>query len=123
MEKLWDILGTLLGQDGDIDSTDIEDIGTELGQNDDELGCEEQIIQCQMKHDRLLGSTSKALRKKYGNDIVNRAILRLQQRRKRGNCSIKAEYEKWGKALEQVNEIRKQNAKDLLDDEIRNEAL
>lgn len=52
----------------------------------------------------MLGSTSKSLRKKYGNDVVNRAIRRLSKRRIRGKCSRKAELMKIEKVLKPVFE-------------------
>jgi hypothetical protein len=104
MGKLGDIMETILGQKGDnyMENENFE--GTITGLEDKNLECEKQIIQCQVTNDRLLGSTSKSLRKKYGNDIVDRAIKRLSQRRKRGNCSRKAEINKLAKALEPVIE-------------------
>lgn len=66
-------------------------------QDDKNLACEQQIIKCQLQNDRLLGSTSHALRVKYGNEIVDRAISRLKTRRRRGKCSVKAEKEKYVK--------------------------
>ena len=77
---------------------------TILGHDDKNLLCEKQIIQCQVTNDRLLGSTSKSLRKKYGNEIVNRAIQRLSQRRKRGKCSRKAEIDQLAKVFKPVIE-------------------
>ena len=107
-----DIIGVLTGlvggQNGVNEDTLEENKGTELSNNDKDLQCEKEIIQCQLKNGRLLGSTAKALRKKYPNmkvyqyipatpletsDIVDRAIARLKQRRRRGHCSVKAEQE------------------------------
>ena len=51
-----------------------------------------------------MGSTSKSLRKKYGNDVVNRAIGRLAKRRIRGKCSRKAEIEKLSKTFKPIFE-------------------
>jgi len=111
MNFLRDILGTVLGQneynydeleplDSDLDAN----YSTILGHDDKNLLCEKQIVQCQITNDRLLGSTSTSLRKKYGNDVVNRAIQRLSQRRKRGKCSRKAELMKIEKLLKPVFE-------------------
>jgi hypothetical protein len=50
----------------------------------------------------LLGSTSTSLRKKYGNDIVNRAIRRLAKRRVRGKCSRTAEINKLSKTFKPI---------------------
>ena len=109
MEKLGDIIGTILGLNGDnsrdfeLNDRDNENFeGTILGQDDKNLQCEKQIIQCQITNDRLLGSTSKSLRKKYGNDIVDRAIRRLSQRRKRGKCSRQAEINQLAKVFKPV---------------------
>jgi len=109
MNFLDDILRTVLGQyeDNDnqnqVESSDLEDYdSTILGHDDKNLQCEKQIIQCQITNDRLLGSTSTSLRKKYGNDIVDRAIKRLSKRRIRGKCSRKAEIEKISKVFKPV---------------------
>ena len=104
MNILEDFLSTILGQK-EYNYEDIEqDDSTILGHDDDNLQCEKQIIQCQVTNDRLLGSTSKSLRKKYGNVIVDRAIQRLSQRRKRGKCSRKAEINKLAKVFKPVIE-------------------
>ena len=102
---------TVLGQYEDIyDYNQVEssriqvDDSTILGHDDKNLQCEKQIIQCQITNDRLLGSTSKSLRKKYGDETVNRAIQRLSQRRKRGKCSRKAEINKLSKTFKPLIE-------------------
>ena len=116
-----DIIGVLTGlvggQNGDNEDTLEENTGTELSNNDKNLQCEKEIIQCQLKNGRLLGSTAKALRIKYADmkptlyypsypldrsEIVDRAIARLKQRRRRGHCSVKAEQEKYLKLLKPV---------------------
>ena len=104
MNFLEDILSTILGQKEDNYEVFDQDDSTILGHDDDNLQCEKQIIQCQITNDRLLGSTSKSLRKKYGNDTVNKAIQRLSQRRKRGKCSRKAEINKLAKTFKPVIE-------------------
>ena len=104
MEILGDILRTGLGQNEDnYNQNQVEDNQIQ-GHDDNNLQCEKQIIQCQITNDRLLGSTSKSLRKKYGNDIVDRAIKRLSKRRIRGKCSRKAELMKIEKLLKPVIE-------------------
>lgn len=97
MEILGDILRTVQGQNEDSDNQF-------LVYDDDNLQCEKQIIQCQITNDRLLGSTSKSLRKKYGNDTVNKAIQRLSKRRIRGKCSRKAEINKLAKTFKPIIE-------------------
>ena len=104
MEILGDILRTIQGQKEDISNQNQVSDNQIQGPDDDNLQCEKQIIQCQITNARLLGSTSTSLRKKYGNDIVNRAIQRLSQRRKRGKCSRKAELMKIEKLFKPVIE-------------------
>ena len=104
MNILEDILSTILGQKVDNYEDFEEDDSKILGHDDKNLQCEKQIIQCQVTNDRLLGSTSKSLRKKYGDDTVNKAIQRLSQRRKRGKCSRKAEINKLAKTFKPVIE-------------------
>ena len=102
MDILRDILETVLRQNGDNDNQNLANDNQIQGHDDDNLQCEKQIIQCQVTNDRLLGSTSTSLRKKYGNDIVDRSIRRLAKRRVRGKCSRKAEIEKASKFLKPI---------------------
>jgi len=111
MDILRDILETVLRQNGDNDNQNLAESSKTLvesstiqGHDDDNLQCEKQIIQCQVTNDRLLGSTSTSLRKKYGNDIVNRAIRRLAKRRVRGKCSRTAEINKLSKTFKPIIE-------------------
>ena len=97
MNKLDDIIRTILGQNDYNynqnqveDNENLADDSIIQGHDDKNLQCEKQIIQCQVINDRLLGSTSASLRKKYGDEIVDRTIRRLAQRRKRDKCSRKA---------------------------------
>ena len=119
-----DIIGVLMGlvggQNGVNEDTLEENRGTQLANDDKDLACEKEIIQCQLKNGRLLGSTAKALRRKYADmkayqyisatpletsEIVDRAIARLKQRRRRGHCSVKAEQEKSLKLLKPLMEF------------------
>ena len=109
MDIFADIMRTILGQSEDndfqnqVESSRIQVDDNEIqGHDDKNLQCEKQIIQCQVTNDRLLGSTSTSLRKKYGNDIVNKAIQRLAKRRIRGKCSRRAELNKTAKILEPI---------------------
>jgi len=109
MDILRDILETVLRQNGDNDNqnlaNDNQNLANDnqnLGHDDDNLQCEKQIIQCQITNDRLLGSTSTSLRKKYGNEIVNRTIRRLAKRRIRGKCSRTAEINKLSKTIKPI---------------------
>ena len=111
MDFLTDILRTIQGQSEDsynqnlAESSKIQGHDNEIqGHDDDNLQCEKQIIQCQVTNDRLLGSTSTSLRKKYGNDIVDRSIRRLAKRRIRGKCSRKAEINKLSKTFKPIFE-------------------
>ena len=104
MNILEDIMRTVLGQNEDSDNQNLAESNTIQGHDDDNLQCEKQIIQCQITNDRLLGSTSTSLRKKYGNDIVNRAIRRLAKRRVRGKCSRTAEINKLSKTFKPIIE-------------------
>ena len=104
MEILEDILRTVLGQNVDNNNQNLAESSTIQGHDDDNLQCEKQIIQCQITNDRLLGSTSTSLRKKYGNEIVNRAIRRLAKRRVRGKCSRTAEINKLSKTFKPIIE-------------------
>ena len=104
MNILEDFLSTILGQKEDNYNENLADDSTILGHDDDNLQCEKQIIQCQVTNDRLLGSTSKSLRKKYGDETVDRTIRRLAQRRKRDKCSRKAEINKLAKTFKPVFE-------------------
>ena len=112
MEILGDILRTVLGQNEDSDNQNQPNDNQFLVYDDDNLQCEKQIIQCQITNDRLLGSTSKSLRKKYGNDVVDRAIKRLSKRRIRGKCSRKAELMKIEKLFKPVIETYFNKKKD-----------
>ena len=109
MDILRDIIDTVMRQNGDnnnqnqVESSRIQpNDSTIQGHDDDNLQCEKQIIQCQITNDRLLGSTSTSLRKKYGNEIVNRAIRRLAKRRIRGKCSRTAEINKLSKTFKPI---------------------
>ena len=109
MDFLADILRTVLGQNEDnYNQNQVEDNQNQVednqiqGHDDDNLQCEKQIIQCQITNDRLLGSTSTSLRKKYGDEVVNRTINRLAKRRLRGKCSRTAEINKLSKVFKPV---------------------
>ena len=126
MDLLRDILETFLRQNKESDETVNESIETELRLDDDkstlsddESTIEREIIQCQMKHGRLLIQTGKALRRRYQNkllsgqgwtnfrgdpvsDKVDRTIRRLAKRKYRGNCPVKAEQEQLEKTLKPV---------------------
>jgi hypothetical protein len=54
-------------------------------QFDDDIPIERAIKECQIENGRLMGSISSSLRRKYGDESVNRVIQRLSKRRQRGN--------------------------------------
>jgi len=105
MKILDDIFNLFSGHNEDmltIDQPNFSTIEVEIG---NDLGCEQQIVKCQITNGRLLSSTSKSCEIKYGKDTVRRAKMRLAQRRKRGNCSVKAEQERYAKAIGEVIDV------------------
>ena len=98
---------TILGHYEDSDSTDEANFSTVEKEKGNDLGCEQQIIKCQVKNGRLLKSTSRSCEIKFGEDTTRRAKQRVAQRKRRGNDSVKREQELLGKALEQVYDIIK----------------
>ena len=113
MKIIDDIFRLFLGHNEDMITIDQPNFSTEITEKGNDLGCEQQIIKCQITNGRLLLSTSKSCELKYGKDTVRRAKLRLVQRRKRGNCSVKAEQERYAKAIGEVIEVihKKEEAK------------
>ena len=106
MGFLQHFFSTNIPQDYDNDSTDENDIDTEIAQERDfkskDLQCERHILDEQDREGRLLPLVSKALRNIYGSKTVTRCLRRLYMRRHRDNCSNKAKYEqikKMGKAF------------------------
>ena len=97
MDFLRHILGTNLAQNYHEPDTDDYNDGTLTAQEvqfaDKNLLCERMVIDEIDKEGRLLITVSKALRKYFGDDVVNRTIRRLYMRKHRGNCSIKAKQE------------------------------
>lgn len=124
MDIINDIIETILGQNRDNAETEAESIETSLIIDDKESTIEREMIKCQMKNGRLLPSTSKALRKKYGKlsmfgvyycPEVDRTIRRLAKRRYRGHCSVKAEQEQLTKTLKPVMDyfLKKKNSSEF----------
>jgi len=97
MNFLRHIFGTVSAQNYDETDTDDYNDGTLTAQEvqfaDKNLLCERMVIDEIDKEGRLLITVSKALRKYFGDDVVNRTIRRLYMRKHRGNCSIKAKQE------------------------------
>jgi hypothetical protein len=114
MGIIEDFISTILVRNEYNDDTDDEFDSTILEHTDQNLECEKEILQCQKRNGRLLGSTARALRKKYGklgmfgsyrSDIVDRAIQRLAMRRKRGKCSVRAEREELAQDLKPMMDL------------------
>ena len=105
MKIIDDIFRLFLGRNEDNVGIDQPNFSTEITEKGNDLGCEQQIIKCQMANGRLMLSTSRSCEIKYGKDTVRRAKMRLAQRRKRGNCSVKAEQERYAKAIGEVFDI------------------
>ena len=97
MDILRHIFGTVSAQNYDETDTDDYNDGTGTAQEvqfaDKNLLCERMIIDEIDKEGRLLITTSKALRKYFGDDIVDRTIRRLYMRKHRNHCSVKAKQE------------------------------
>ena len=97
MDFLQHILGTVSAQNYEETDTDDYNDGTLTAQDvqfaDKNLLCERMIIDEIDKEGRLLITVSRALRKYFGDDVVNRTIRRLYMRKHRGNCSVKAKQE------------------------------
>ena len=97
MNFLQHIFGTVSAQNYQETDTDDYSDGTLTAQEvqfaDKNLLCERMVIDEIDKEGRLLISVSRALRKYFGNDVVDRTIHRLYMRKHRGNCSVKAKQE------------------------------
>ena len=113
MNFLQHIFGTVSAQNYEETDTDDYNDSTLTAQEvqfaDKNLLCERMIIDEIDKEGRLLISVSRALRKYFGNDVVNRTIRRLYMRKHRGNCSVKAKQEQVLHAFNPlINEFFKQ---------------
>jgi len=97
MDFLKHFFSTNIAQNDYDYSTDQNDNDTETAQELDfkskDLECERYILDEQDREGRLLPLVSKALRKIYGKQTVNRTLRRLYMRRHRNHCSNKAKYE------------------------------
>ena len=123
MDFLKDIVKTILGQNEESSNQFLEELRHEQPKTtfsqektpeqqkcDDETTIEQTIIKCQRLHGRLLPSTSRKLRIRFGKqtmygyycETVDRVINRFAKQRYRGNCPVKAqikEEEKTPKAI------------------------
>nr|AIF14290.1 hypothetical protein [uncultured marine thaumarchaeote KM3_67_A04] len=78
---------------------------------DDETTIEQEIIKCQRLHGRLLISTGRKLRKRFGHlgwygnyhcETVDRVINRFAKQRQRGNCPVKAQIKEEEKPVKEI---------------------
>ena len=112
MDFLKDIVKTILGQNEESSNQNQPITKTDQQECDDETTIEQEIIKCQRLHGRLLNSTSRKLRIRFGKwsyisqkyycETVDRVINRFAKQRYRGNCPVKAqikEEEKPAKAI------------------------
>ena len=119
MNFLQHIIGTLTAQNYQETDTDEYNDDTLTAQEvqfaDKNLLCERMVIDEIDKEGRLLITVSRALRKYFGNDVVNRTIRRLYMRKHRGNCSVKAKQEQVLHAFKPIiNEFfKKKNESDF----------
>lgn len=99
MKIIEDIISTILGHSGEIYDDNEDTFSTDEKEKGNSLGCEQTIVKCQMKHGRLMPSTSRACEIKYGKDTTRKAKSRLAMRKKRGKCEIKANRKQMLEAL------------------------
>nr|AIF11839.1 hypothetical protein [uncultured marine thaumarchaeote KM3_53_F08] len=132
MDILRDILETILGQNEDRTNqkqpnstfeqpySTFEQPKTTFSQEktpeqqecDNETTIEQEIIKCQRLHGRLLISTSRKLRKRFGEwsyilgkyrcETVDRVINRFAKQRQRGNCPVKAQIKEEEKTPKEI---------------------
>nr|AIF16034.1 hypothetical protein [uncultured marine thaumarchaeote KM3_72_D04] len=110
MKILKDITKTILGQNEESNDQFLEELRHEQPKTKtDQQECreesiiEQEIIKCQRLHGRLLNSTSRKLRIRFGKysyisgkyycEIIDRVINRFAKQRQRGNCPVKAQIE------------------------------
>ena len=87
---------------------------TEHTQNiDNDEVIESKIKECQRENGRCMVSTSNRLRKKFGDEKVNRILSRLSQRRYRGNQYQKQETVKITNLLIEITKRINQDRQDM----------
>jgi len=74
---------------------------------------ESKIKECQRENGRCMVSTSNRLRKKFGDEKVNRVLSRLSQRRYRGNQYQKQETVKITNLLIEITKRINQDRQDM----------
>ena len=75
MRKFWQNNTTIQEEDGEI-----ENMSAKLRQSLAELECEEAIIEDKERFGRVRNSMMKVLRTKYGYEIADRALSRVNKR-------------------------------------------
>lgn len=118
MKILKDIAKTILGQNEESNDQFLEELRHEQEKTpeqqecDNEITIEQEIIKCQRLHGRLLISTSRKLRKRFGEwsyilgkyhcETVDRVINRFAKQRYRGNCPVKAQIKEEEKPAKEI---------------------
>jgi len=77
MIKFWQNNTTIQEEDGEI-----ENMSTKMRQSLAELECEEAIIKDKERFGRVRKSMMNVLRAKYSDEIANRALSRVNKRKK-----------------------------------------
>ena len=70
------------------DNGEIESMSTKMKQSLAELECEEAIIQDKERFGRARKSMMNVLRERYGNEIADRTLNRVNKRIQKGHLSI-----------------------------------
>ena len=83
MRKFWHNNGTIQEEDGEL-----EIHSAKLRQSLAELECEEAIIEDKERFGRVRKSMMNVLRAKYGDEIADRALNRVNKRMQKGHLSI-----------------------------------
>ena len=119
MNILKDIAKTILGQNEEDSEQFIQELRHEQPKTKtDQQECreesiiEQEIIKCQRLHGRLLNSTSRKLRIRFGRysyilgkyycETVDRVINRFAKQRQRGNCPVKAQIKEEEKPAKEI---------------------
>ena len=87
MRKFWQNNSVIQEENRELESqlTKIQQKPTKLEQSLAELECEETIIKDKQEFGRVRNSMMRVLRAKYGNDIANRTLNRVNKRIQEGH--------------------------------------
>ena len=83
MRKFWQYDNTIQEDNGEL-----EKMSTKMKQSLAELECEEAIINDKERFGRARKSMMNVLRAKYGDEITNRTLNRVNKRVQKGHLSI-----------------------------------